>query len=128
MKITGMSILTNNIQAMKEFYVQTMDVETDGDDKFVIVLAKGMGFSLCDFSIMEEMAPGSMGESGNGRYTLEVKVDDADELYKKLEEMNIPIVKQPTTQPWGRRSVWCRDPDGNIVNFYHTVKRRGIAK
>ena len=33
----------------------------------------------------------------------------------------MPIVKPPTTQPWGRRSVWFRDPDGNIVNFYADV-------
>ena len=28
------------------------------------------------------------------------------------------IVKALTTQKWGRKSVWFRDPDGNIVNFY----------
>ena len=127
MKITGVCILTDNIQEMKDFYVQAMDVKIDGDDKFVIVLAKGMVFSLCDFSIMETMAPGSMDGSGNGRYTLEVKVKNADEQYKKLKDLGIPIVKPPTTQSWGRRSVWCRDPDGNIVNFYHTVKRNSTA-
>jgi hypothetical protein len=27
-------------------------------------------------------------------------------------------VKPPTTQSWGRRSIWFRDPDGNNVNFF----------
>ncbi|HKW35048.1 MAG TPA: nuclear transport factor 2 family protein [Candidatus Acidoferrum sp.] len=27
-------------------------------------------------------------------------------------------VKPPTTQPWGTRSVYFRDPDGNLVNFF----------
>lgn len=31
------------------------------------------------------------------------------------------VVKPPTTQAWGRRSVWLRDPDGNIVNLYTNV-------
>ncbi|WP_037681784.1 VOC family protein [Streptomyces griseus] len=30
----------------------------------------------------------------------------------------IEILKPPTTQPRGRRSVWLRDPEGNIVNLY----------
>jgi ketosteroid isomerase-like protein len=29
--------------------------------------------------------------------------------------------RAPTTQPWGRRSVWLRDPDGNVVNLYQSL-------
>ena len=36
--------------------------------------------------------------------------------------MNAEIVKPPTTLPWGRRSVWFRDPDRNIVNSYANVE------
>ncbi|MGW0828878.1 VOC family protein [Streptomyces prunicolor] len=35
--------------------------------------------------------------------------------------LSVEILKPPTTQPWGRRSVWLRDPDGNIVNLYQEV-------
>jgi catechol 2,3-dioxygenase-like lactoylglutathione lyase family enzyme len=27
-------------------------------------------------------------------------------------------VKPPTTQPWGTRSFYFRDPDGNLVDFF----------
>jgi catechol 2,3-dioxygenase-like lactoylglutathione lyase family enzyme len=27
-------------------------------------------------------------------------------------------VKPPTTQPWGTRSLYFRDPDGNLIDFY----------
>ena len=37
-------------------------------------------------------------------------------------DMNVEIVKPPTTQSWARRSVWFRDPDGNIINFYANVQ------
>jgi len=30
-------------------------------------------------------------------------------------------VKPPTTQPWGNRSIYFRDPDGNLINFYSRV-------
>ena len=70
---------------------------------------------------MEEMAPGSMGASGNGRFTLEFEVDDADVECERMVAAGAQVVKPPTTQAWGRRSVWLRDPDGNIVNLYTNV-------
>ena len=66
---------------------------------------------------MEQMAPGSMEAAGHGGFTLEFEVDDVDAEYERLKQKDVPIVKPPTTQPWGWRSVWFRDPDGNIVNF-----------
>ncbi len=70
---------------------------------------------------MEEMAPGCMANSGTGRYTIEIEVDDVDVQYERLRELGVQVIKPPTTQKWGRRSVWFRDPDGNIVNFYTEV-------
>jgi catechol 2,3-dioxygenase-like lactoylglutathione lyase family enzyme len=31
-------------------------------------------------------------------------------------------VKSPTTQPRGTRSIYFRDPDGNLVDFFTRVK------
>lgn len=33
-------------------------------------------------------------------------------------------VKPPTTQPWGTRSIYFRDPDSNLVDFYTPPNRR----
>jgi catechol 2,3-dioxygenase-like lactoylglutathione lyase family enzyme len=30
--------------------------------------------------------------------------------------------KPPTTQPWGTRFIYFRDPDGNLVDFYTPPK------
>ena len=34
---------------------------------------------------------------------------------------DIDIVKPISTQSWNYRSVWFRDPDGNIINFYQDL-------
>ena len=70
---------------------------------------------------MEKMAPGSIAQAGVGRYALEIEVDEVDAEFKHLNNLGCVIVKPPTTQQWGRRSVWVRDPDGNIINFYANV-------
>jgi catechol 2,3-dioxygenase-like lactoylglutathione lyase family enzyme len=67
------------------------------------------------------MAPGSTANAGTGSAVLEFEVEDVDVEYQRLRDLNVPIVKPPTTQPWGVRSVWFRDPDGNVINFYARV-------
>jgi len=70
----------------------------------------------------EKMASGCLKGAGYGSYTIEFEVEDVDQEFERLKAMNVEIVKPPTTQSWGRRSVWFRDPDGNIINFYANVK------
>jgi uncharacterized glyoxalase superfamily protein PhnB len=95
--------------------------KAEGDNAFVTFSAAGAQLSICDETIMEEMAPGSLTGAYLGHFTLEVEVDDVDREYQRLTDIHAPIVKPPTTQPWGIRSVWFRDPDGNVVNFYAHV-------
>ena len=75
-------------------------------------------FSIFSTDGMEKMAPGSTHETGSGSCNIEFEIEDVDGEHRRLTKMGVPIVKPPTTQPWGRRSFWFSDPDGNTVNFY----------
>jgi catechol 2,3-dioxygenase-like lactoylglutathione lyase family enzyme len=66
------------------------------------------------------MVPGSTA-AASGNFTLEFRVADVDARHEGLAAQGVEILKPPTTQPWGRRSVLLRDPDGNIVNLYQEV-------
>jgi len=37
-------------------------------------------------------------------------------------------VNEPTTMPWGNRSLLFRDPDGNLVNFFTPVTPEAVAR
>jgi predicted enzyme related to lactoylglutathione lyase len=67
---------------------------------------------------MEQMAPGSMEGAGAGNVTLAFEVQDVDAEYERLKSLAVEIVKPPASYPWGSRSVWFRDPDGNIIDFF----------
>lgn len=42
-----------------------------------------------------------------------------DDDYARLGELiGSHLVQEPTTMPWGNRSLLFRDPDGNLVNFF----------
>ena len=46
--------------------------------------------------------------------------EQVDAWYAFLKENGVAIVKQPKTHRDGARSFYCRDPDGNVVQFiYH---------
>lgn len=124
-RFNGICIVTPDVGRLRDFYRQVLQVQAEGDDTFTWFSTPGAELSLFSEQGMEEMAPGSMqGETlGTGSYTLEFEVEDVDNEYERLTDMNVRIVKPPTTQPWGRRSVWFRDPDGNLINFYANVPR-----
>ena len=125
MRFNGICIISSDVRRLAEFYIQLLGVEGSVNRTFVGLATKGTSLSIFSEEEMEIMAPGSMGGAGRGGYTMEFEVDDVDRQYDRLQAMQVPIVKPPTTQPWGRRSVWFRDPDGNIVNFYANLAPRG---
>ena len=38
------------------------------------------------------------------------------------------FVNEPTTMPWGNRSLLLRDPDGTLVNLFTPVTPEAIAR
>ena len=60
---------------------------------------------------------------------LEFRVDDVDAEYRRLGDViGGSLVQEPTTMPWGNRSLLFRDPDGNLVNFFTPVSADAIRK
>ena len=115
-------LITQDVPRLHNFYQDVLQVQAEGDANFVAFEPVGVPLTLFHTEGMEQMAPGSMQGAGTGGFVLEFEVEDVDEEYARLLELNVSIVKPPTTQPWGLRSVWFRDPDGNIVNFFAAVK------
>ena len=121
MRFNGISILTDDFEGMKKFYTDVLQAEVKENGVTAAFKVRGAKFSICSMSVMRSMAPGSMLGAGNGSYTIEMEVEDVDQEYERMKALNVTIVKEPSTQTWGRRSVWIRDPQGNILNLYKKV-------
>jgi predicted enzyme related to lactoylglutathione lyase len=116
-RFNNICLISQNVSRMRDFYRQVLQTETEGDDTFAVIKTEGAGLSIFWQQGMEQMAPGCTAGAAPGGFTLEFEVDDVDTEYERLIALGVEIVKPPTTQPWGWRSTWFRDPDGNIVNF-----------
>jgi uncharacterized glyoxalase superfamily protein PhnB len=122
MKFTGICLITNNVAVLRDFYKEVLRVDADGDDTFTQILIDGRVFNIHSNVGMEKMSAGSTDNIGYGSCVIEFEVANVDYEYEYLKSRNVVIAKQPTTQPWGIRSVWFKDPDGNFINFYAYVK------
>jgi predicted enzyme related to lactoylglutathione lyase len=71
---------------------------------------------------------GASRPADNRSAIIEFRVGDVDEEYRKLAKIIDDFVQEPTTQPWGNRSLLFRDPDGNLINFFAPVSAEAIKK
>jgi predicted enzyme related to lactoylglutathione lyase len=51
-----------------------------------------------------------------------------DAEYQRLASILGKVVQEPTTMPWGNRSLLFRDPDGNLVNYFTPVSPDAIKR
>jgi len=67
------------------------------------------------------------GPASNHTVIIEFLVDDVDSVHQNLAGFVEDVVTEPTTMPWGNRSLLFRDPDGNLVNFFTPSPRHPVT-
>ena len=56
-------------------------------------------------------------------FELGFKVTDCDAAFAELVRAGAPVVAAPTTRPWGQRTAYVRDPDGNLIELAEDLGR-----
>ncbi len=112
-------MVTESVRRLVEFYepILQQKAKWSGDD--YAEFATGVGvLTIFSSAEQEKYFPGSAEGAKNRSVILEFKVVDVDAEYRRLRGIVKTWVKLPTTQSWGTRSIYFRDPDGNLVDFY----------
>jgi len=82
-------------------------------------------FSLWSIDEFRQIAGARAGDDlSPGSIMLEFRVDDVDAecaRLRSLQEVVLEFVMPPTTLSSGNRSIYFRDPDGNLINFFTPV-------
>jgi uncharacterized glyoxalase superfamily protein PhnB len=52
-----------------------------------------------------------------------VFLEDVDKEYNELKAKGVNFVKAPTTFPWGQRIAYFEDPEGNLWEISHFLKK-----
>lgn len=115
----GICLITPDVLRLSAFYAALLQrAPLESDAEFAEFRIGAVSLAMFSLEGMERLAAGSTDHAGCGRCTLDLEVDDVDAAFDRMRGMEVTVVKAPMTHPWGRRSFWLRDPDGNIVNLY----------
>ena len=71
---------------------------------------------------------GSARPADNHTAIVEFLVEDVDADYARLRAVVTDFVNEPTTMPWGNRSLLLCDPDGTLVNLFTPVTAAAVTK
>jgi catechol 2,3-dioxygenase-like lactoylglutathione lyase family enzyme len=112
-------LITSDVKKLSDFYARILLIEPrrSGDD-YAEFHTPTAALALFSAKAQEQYIPGSTIPGQNRSSILEFRVVDVDREYMRLQDLVSHWVKGPTTQPWGTRSIYFRDPDGNLVNFF----------
>jgi catechol 2,3-dioxygenase-like lactoylglutathione lyase family enzyme len=116
-------LITSDVRQLVEFYQPVLGVKANWSGEDYAEFHTGVGvLAIFSFGAQEKYIPHATEPGKNRSVILEFRVTDVDREYARLKTVVTTWVKPPTTQPWGTRSTYFRDPDGNLVDFFSPAK------
>jgi catechol 2,3-dioxygenase-like lactoylglutathione lyase family enzyme len=118
-------LITNDVPRLVEFYTRVLRTPAKSTDSDYAEFHTGAAvLAIFSTAAQEKYIPGATRPASKKSAILEFEVADVDQEYSRLQTIVKHWVKPPTAQPWGTRSIYFRDPDGNLIDFYAWVKPR----
>ena len=124
MKLDGVGLFVNDMPTMVRFYRDVLGFEiTEGEDAVNVYLIKdGTLFMLYERKNFEKMTSRKYEylKGLNGHFEIALYVDtfeEVDEEYARIIARGAQSVLEPTTEPWGQRTCYIADPEGNLIEI-----------
>ncbi len=124
MKLDGFGLFVKDMATMVRFYRDVLGFEIqEWEDAVNVYLVKdGTLFMLYERKSFESMTRRKYEYINglNGHFEIALYVDTFEEVDKRFAEVvskgATPVLK-PTTEPWGQRTCYISDPEGNLVEI-----------
>ncbi len=130
MNLVSVRVITNDVERLVSFYENISGgAATRYTPDFAELttargtLAVGSTRTLTAFHAEDQLEP-----EANRSVILEFLVEDVDAEFARLKDQLSGLVQEPTTMPWGNRSLLFRDPDGNLANLFTPVTPEAAKK
>ena len=130
MNLVSVRIITDDVARLVAFYERLTGVDASwaNDDFAELRTASGTLAVGSTRTVGLFGGPGVASPAANRSAIVEFLVDDVDGEFASLRGDGLEIVQEPTTMPWGNRSLLLRDPDGTLVNLFEPVTDAALAK
>jgi len=116
-------IFARDLDAMRRFYTEVMQFEVYlelGGGSWVELR---VGSNILALTRPGAVVPDPLPRAGTACLQLAFRVrrEDVDACESALRRQSVPIVAAATDQPWGHRTLFFRDPDGNLLEIYADI-------
>lgn len=124
MRLDGFGIFVKNMPKMIQFYRDVLGFEIkESEDTANVYLIKDetlfMLYGRKDFEKMTSRKYEYI-KGLNGHFEIALYVDTYDEVDKTFSKVvsngAVPVL-EPATEPWGQRTCYIADPEGNLVEI-----------
>jgi uncharacterized glyoxalase superfamily protein PhnB len=119
MDFVSIRVITDDVARLAGFYEKVTGAQaTRYTEDFAELSTAHATLAIGSTRTVPLFAPGAARPASNHTVIIEFLVDDVDAVHQNLSGLVEDFVQEPTTMPWGNRSLLFRDPDGNLVNFF----------
>lgn len=124
MRLDGFGLFVKDMGAMIRFYrdVLGFEIKEDENTSNVYLLKDGTLFLLYGRTDFESMTSKEYEyvKGLNGHSEIALYVDTFEEVdleYKNAVNKGATPILEPTTEPWGQRTCYIADPEGNLIEI-----------
>ena len=129
MDFVSIRVITGDVARLADFYEKaTGGTASRPNEDFAEIRTGRATLAIGSARTVPLFAPGAARPGDNHSVIIEFLVDDVDRVRQNLAGLVTDFVTEPTTMPWGNRSLLFRDPDGNLVNFFTPVTPAAIER
>ena len=124
MKLDGFGLFVEDMAGMVRFYRDVLGFEIkESEDAVNVYLVKdGTLFMLYGRSDFEKMTNRRYAylKGINGHFEIALYVDTFEEVdaeFQRTVALGASPVLEPPTEPWGQRTCYIADPEGNLIEI-----------
>jgi catechol 2,3-dioxygenase-like lactoylglutathione lyase family enzyme len=124
MRLDGFGLFVEDMGTMIRFYrdVLGFEIKQSEDTSNVFLVKDGTLFLLYGRRDFEKMTSRKYeylkGVNGHSEIALYVDTfEEVDERFKEVVSKGAQPILEPTTEPWGQRTCYIADPEGNLIEI-----------
>ena len=108
MRIGEVSLLTNDVIKLADFYKKLLEIDNESNDPVHQTL-------IAEETMLTIYNDGSVKNNKNQNICLAFTVDDVEKEYRRVRELGAEIIEPPAARPWGAVNMSFYDPDRNMI-------------
>ena len=124
MRLDGFGLFVEDMPKMIKFYRDVLGFEIKEEENAINVylIKDGTLFMLYERKNFEKMTNRKYEyiKNFNGHFEIALYVDtfeEVDKIYNEVINKGAKSVLEPVTEPWGQRTCYIADPEGNLIEI-----------